>query len=242
MIEKEFSFWLRSSNFLKITEKIFTDRDVDTAKTNESKAGLKLDHNKGLEYNLFIIKEILVDEKLFCLFEFILRDMYKFSFQTTSIISNNSEKYTDDYKLLKNVDLLSHSFGVFNNITYITNNSLGIIRDYIFLSALTHDFGKSKELCLFYKISEEKHHKASAKYLQTILTKKYFACHENILNERYYNFVSNALFIHHDDIKIDSTKEKTNKSFEDLILKFLKKSDIKQREFELRAQKRLLRG
>ena len=107
-------FWFRSRNIIKTSEIIHKHRVKKIKIKNSKKIEVILDFRNTYEENLYNISHAINNKKMLKVFDVLLQDMYKFNFINCSIVSNNSVHYSGDYALLKDINLLFHSCGVFN--------------------------------------------------------------------------------------------------------------------------------
>ena len=245
-VQKGKEFWMSVNNISKVTKLINEKRKVDkNIYTSNIQTFIVLDFNLTKEQNLMLLKNVLKNTKLFELFGYIINDMYKFDFINTSSVdaSIQSNNYnTNDLDLLEGINLLEHSFGVVNQMNSKIDKSYGQVFDFYLLAALVHDFGKNPQLRNNYFLSSEKgHHKASAEYLEQKrdeLSESFGKFELDMIN-----LVIEAVRVHHDNLNISikipnnlsSIVDKIdNNELQNIILKFLKESDISQREIELK--------
>lgn len=241
-------FWQSMHNLSKITEIInkkrleSSDRDNIAIQPKIEKKVI-LDIGRSREQNLIHLREVLLNKNLYELFAYIISDMYRHNFRTVSILDIDVHKHIYDENeldLLENVDLMEHSFDMFNRMhQYIIDGKMGYGQfvDYFFLIALAHDCGKSKVIQELYELSPEiGHHEKSALYLQERILdagKRFTPGESETLR-----VVVNAIKEHHDDvleIEVVPTELEENKDNElqTIILNCFKDVHTKQRKFEL---------
>lgn len=246
-------FWAGMNNISKITKMIIKKREQSAyhntiVQPEISNKSAILDLTKTRDQNLFQLKNVLVNTNLFELFAYIFSDMYRYNFSQVSSLDTDVHKNLYDeseLNLLQEVDLMSHSCNMFNQMyLYMQNKrTYGAFVDYFLLFALVHDFGKSKALQESFELSlEVGHHENSAQYLEERIldTGKRFTPGES----EALRLVINAIRVHHDDVLVSietvpsEADEKNNNIQENelqkIILQFFKVVHTAQREIEFK--------
>lgn len=239
--DKGKQMWLELNNIIIVTDNINKKRAKADISYGEVSKGAILNQNKSIDHNFSALSSVLVKQDLRKMFMYILADMYEYHFWKASSVDASlviGAHIITNYDSLKKVNLLEHSFGVFNQMHKLDIKKYGVFTDFFLLAALTHDFGKSVELRTKYGLSEkDPHHKNSSYYLIEKLKEEEFAITLSGANLQTYYAVADAIRLHHDKAKpiasLDSDEEESLDKFRDLVLKFLKEADHAQRNLEL---------
>ena len=159
----------------------------------------------------------------------LFEDMSEFNFIKTSSVTDGNDNLKSDFGEVK---LYNHTLNSFKQMVLLINDNhdYQIQKDLYLLIALLHDFGKSHELCEYYKINlNDKHHIRSAIYFKKIIENNeedYFG-----IDEASFKIILNTLHTHHSLIN----REEKETSF----LIALKKADGSARKLE---KETLLKG
>jgi len=205
---------------------------------------LSLDN--GFVKNFNNVTSVLADKSLAMIFEFLLLDIDKFWFDANSSVNQNTQPFGLHIELdrLMDVNLKFHTFGVFNYACNLDVKQINRIKDYIILACFAHDFGKSIKLCAEYDLDFTKpHYEVSADYLKKVIAMVKLTNFQS----KFLEAVLAALYVHHavsplkelmEEWKAKQPKNDKDREREDweilsdLILKYLKKCDIRQRQYE----------
>ena len=243
-------FWLSSYVSVSIAKEFEqrSRRGLVGSKKNENRDKIYLHSVDSFAQNSYAMKNCLVLKNNKDIAEDLLIDIYECSFEESSIFepSLSTPIIDGDIEKLMKINLKYHSFEVFNKMMHLTNSSFGVVRDYLLIAALVHDFGKSQKVCQRYEIFDKKkpHHKKSADILRKIFQKNSgFMQSDEIV---YFENLIDAVNIHHDgkivDEEISAKKKKLQdsggyvideKRLRNFFLEFLKKADTKQRKHEI---------
>ena len=189
---------------------------------------------EGNMKNLYKIASSFLSDKQLSFLGYVFNEMARANLTTqssVSLLSESNKKINEKYKMLIQIDLLSHTINVLNKLILHSSELSSQNKTILFFSALFHDLGKSKTLVsklenhyygVFGVTDRDNHSKFSALIFKQFLDQN----NSNTFAAEIEDLIFHTIFYHHD---YDS------KEIEGVVvglIKFLIKIDIEARKDE----------